>query len=112
MTSSSAVPQPTFGPQGFVAPPESAILSGIQQDLNNAFNTTFNFGTTTGSITNSTPQGQLAASWAAITGDSYAQFIYFSQQTDPAYAQGRMQDAIGRIYFIDRNPGSPTVQPC
>jgi hypothetical protein len=36
-------------------------------------------------------------------------FVYYTNQTDPAYASGRMQDAIGRIYFIERLPAEPTV---
>ena len=32
-----------------------------------------------------------------------------ANQFDPAFAAGRFQDAIGRIYFIERNPALPTV---
>jgi hypothetical protein len=30
---------------------------------------------------------------------------------DPAYSSGRLQDGIGRIYFMTRIPGMPTIQP-
>jgi hypothetical protein len=33
-------------------------------------------------------------------------FVYFAQQIDPAYSSGRFQDAIGRIYFIERQPAA------
>lgn len=99
------VPPPTFGPNGFIAPAESAILAGVQADINQAFGGDLNFGTPT----NPTPQGQLATTMAAVIGNVYDLFTYYTTQTDPAYAQGRMQDAIGRIYFIERLPAQPTV---
>lgn len=98
------VPQPTFGATGFVEPSESAILAGVYQDYNIAFNVNFNFGTTT----NPTPQGQLAASTAAIIGNVYDTFVFYTTQFDPAYAIGRNQDAIGRLYNMRRNPALPT----
>lgn len=103
------VPAPVFGASGFVAPDESVILSGVQADINAAFGGKLRFGTTQGSPTSATPQDQLAASQAAIIGDCYALFLWFCSQVDPAYAVGRMQDALGRIYFLERIPGAPTV---
>jgi hypothetical protein len=96
------VPEPTFGVTGFIAPAESAVLAGTQADINTAFGGTLNSGLTT-------PQGQLASSEAAIIGDKNDQFLALSNGVDPAYAAGRMQDAIGRIYFIDRNAAQATV---
>jgi hypothetical protein len=102
MSGSTSVPQPTFGPTGFVAPAESDILTGRQADFDAAFGTTLNHSLTT-------PQGQLASSDAAIIGDCYDQFTALANGVDPAYAAGRMQDAIGRIYFISRIPAAATV---
>jgi hypothetical protein len=99
---STNVPSPTFGPTGFVAPAESAILAGVQADINTAFG-----GVLDQSLT--TPQGQLAQSETAIVGDANNQFLSLANGVDPAFAAGRMQDAIGRIYFITRNPALPTV---
>lgn len=101
-TISTNVPDPTFGPTGFAAPAESAILTGILADFNAAFTGNLN-------LSLSTPQGQLASSQAAIVGDKNAQFLLLTNSVDPAYASGRMQDAIGRIYFLDRIPSQPTV---
>jgi hypothetical protein len=98
----TAVPQPIFGPQGFQAPPESAILAGVQSDINAAFGGGLNQAL-------STPQGQLATSESAIIADSYNMFLFFCNQVDPAFNSGRMQDGIGRIYFITRLPAQPTV---
>jgi hypothetical protein len=95
------VPTFTFGPTGFQAPTGPAVLAGEQADINAAFNNTLNYQLTT-------PQGQLASSQAAIISNTYATFQYYTQQVDPAYSSGRMQDAIGRIYFLERDPAQPT----
>lgn len=99
------VPAPVFTPTGFVIPSDSAILSGVMADINAAFGGNLNPSL-------STPQGQLAISMAAITAKADETFLYYTQQVDPAYASGRMQDAIARIYFLQRNPAEPTVVSC
>jgi hypothetical protein len=98
----TAVPQPIFGPQGFQVPPESAILDGVQSDIDAAFGGGLNPAL-------STPQGQIATSESAIIADSYNMFLWFCNQVDPALNSGRMQDAIARVYFITRLPAQPTV---
>jgi hypothetical protein len=105
----TSVPFPTLTPQGFVAPQESDILAGVQTDTKAAFGDQLNFTTQNGSAVNSTPQSVLTSSWTAIIGDSQAQFLWYCNQVDPAFSTGRMQDAIGRIYFIERIAGAPTV---
>lgn len=98
----TSVPKPTFGPTGFIAPPEDAILVGVQADQNAAFDGNLNPAL-------ETPQGQLASSTTAIIGNANDTFVKQTQQVDPAYADGRYQDAIARIYFLTRNPAEPTV---
>lgn len=98
----SSVPRPTFGPNGLVTPAESAIVDGVFADLNQAFGGGLNPAP-------ETPQGQLAASIGALTGYCYDAFVNLANQFDPAYATGRAQDALGRIYFLDRNPAEPTA---
>lgn len=83
--------------------------AGTQADFQSAFGGYLNFTTTSGSITNPTAAGQLAASIAAILGNVDAQFLYFANQTDPSYAAGRWQDAIGAIYFLTRFAAQSTV---
>ena len=95
------VPTFTFGPAGFVAPSGPAVLAGEQGDINAAFNNSLNYNLVT-------PQGQLASSLSATISNTYATFQYYTQQVDPAYSSGRMQDAIGRIYGLQRNPSVPT----
>jgi len=96
------VPDITFGPNGPVAPPTSEILTGVQEDIDAAFGGGLNPALTT-------PQGQLATSEAAVVAEVYDSMVYLTNQFDPAYAQGRYQDALGRIYFLTRNPSQPTV---
>lgn len=91
------VPTFTFGATGFLAPQPTAVLAGVQGDINAAFGNVLNYNL-------NTPQGQLASSEAAIINNTYASFQYFAQQVDPAYASGRFQDGIGRLYNITRNP--------
>jgi len=98
----TSVPTITFGASGFVAPAESAILAGVLADYNTAFGGNLNTQL-------ETPQGQLASSTAAIIADANDAFLTIANGIDPAYADGRFQDAIGRIYFLTRNPASSTV---
>lgn len=105
MTISTSVPAPTYGATGFLAPAELDILAGEQADIDAAFGGTLNPSL-------STPQGQLAQSLTAIQGAVNDAFLFLTSQFDPAYAVGRYQDALARIYFIERNPAQPTVAQC
>lgn len=102
------VPQPTFGATGFIIPSAQEVLAGVIADFQQAFGGNLNLSADD-LASLSTPQGQLASSMAAIIYDTYELFLYYTTQTDPAYAQGRMQDAIARIYFLERNPSEPTI---
>jgi hypothetical protein len=96
------VPQPTLGATGFIAPTEAAVLAGVFSDWNAAFGGNLNPAL-------STPQGQLASSETAIVLDKDAQFVALANSMDPAYATGRMQDAIGRIYLMTRIAAASTT---
>ncbi|MCY1196901.1 Baseplate J-like protein [compost metagenome] len=98
----SQVPRVKFTPEGLVLPQESEILAGVLADMDSAFG---------GGLNRSleTPQGQLATTTTAIIGDKNSEFALYVNQVDPAFAAGRMQDAIGRIYFLDRKPGTATT---
>ena len=88
-----------------VLPSESAILTGVQADIDTAFG---------GGVNPSlqTPQGQLAQSETAIIGDKNNEIAYIANQVNPSMASGIWQDAIGEIYFITRIPGAGTVVIC
>ncbi len=104
----TSVPSIQFTPTGLVVPDESADLAGMQADLNAAFGGKLNFGTTT-QPGGAPPQVQLAASFAAIKADADGVIAELIDQVDPDNATGFMQDAIARIYFLNRNPGLPTA---
>lgn len=99
---STSVPPIQFTPTGLVVPQSSAVLAGVQVDIDNALGGGVNPAL-------ETPQGQLATSETAVINDVYAQFALFVSQIDPDTADGFMQDAIARIYFLNRNPGLPTT---
>ena len=101
----TSVPAPTMTDAGFVAPAESDILAGVLADMNAAFGNVLNTDL-------STPQGQLAMSLTAIVGDAYDQMLALFNGVDPERAWGRMQDAIGNLYFITRKPATATVVTC
>lgn len=96
------VPQIVFSPTGITLPDESAILAGELADMNAAFG-----GGMSTSL--SSPQGQLAQSMAAIIGDKNSQIALLVNQVNPDTAQDKFQDAIGRIYFLDRIAASSTL---
>jgi uncharacterized phage protein gp47/JayE len=89
-----------------VIPSQAAILAGALADVNAAFGNNLN-------ITNlNTPQGQLASSMAAIVSNSYAAIALMVTNMDPDVASGFMQDAVARIYFLNRNAGVATAVEC
>lgn len=104
MTTTS-VPAVQFTQAGLVLPLESAILAGVTADINTAFGGGVNPAL-------ATPQGQIASSTTAIIGEANNTFAAFVNQVNPDFASGFMQDAIARIYFINRNPAIPTAVQC
>lgn len=101
-TPSSSVPSITWANTGPVVPAESDILDGVLADTSAAFGGNMNPAL-------NTPQGQLASSTAAIIGAKNDDILEVVNGVDPDVSDGRFQDGIGRIYFIDRNPAEPTA---
>jgi hypothetical protein len=102
VSGTTSVPRPRWTDTGFLLPTEQDILKGVRADLNACFGGALNPAL-------ETPQGQLATTEAAIISDKNDQFLLLTQNVDPAYSQGRMQDGIGRIYFLTRYPALPTT---
>jgi len=96
------VPGIQWTPTGLVLPAESDILAGYQADQNAAFGGNLNPNL-------KTPQGQIATSDTAIIAQGQSAIAELVNQVDPDNATGFMQDAIGRIYFLTRQPAVPTV---
>jgi hypothetical protein len=99
------IPPITWTPEGVVLPTDADILAGAQADFDAAFGGGLNPAL-------NTPQGQLASSESAIVSDKNSSIAYIANQVDPLYAEGRFQDAIGRLYFMTRNPAVSTVVIC
>lgn len=102
MTIITSVPNVVIDDAGITLPLASAILGGVQADINTAFGGGVSPGLTT-------PQGQLAQSLTAIISNGNDQIAEVVNLVDPDKSSGRWQDAIARIYFIDRNPAKGTV---
>jgi hypothetical protein len=102
MSATTSVPDIEFTPTGIVLPTEAEILAGVNEDQSGAFGGDVNPDP-------KTPQGQLATSTTAIIADKNSVIAELVDQVDPDNATGFMQDAIGRIYFLNRNPAVATV---
>lgn len=96
------VPASQFTPAGLVVPSESDIRAGLWADFQAAFGGNLN-------QSDATPQGQLVASLAATIGASNDLLLQLVNQIDPAFTSGRMQDAIGRIYYLNRIAATSTL---
>ncbi len=96
------VPTIQWTPEGIVLPTDADILTGVTADWNTAFGGNLNPQL-------SSPQGQLESSETAIVSDKNSNIAYITNQVDPQFAEGRFQDAIGRIYFMTRLSAAPTV---
>lgn len=102
MATLSSVPKIQFTPSGLIVPAQADVLAGVQADIDAAFGGGLNPAL-------ETPQGQLASSQAAVIGDKNDEFAYFVNQIDPQFSSGRFQDAIARLYFLDRKGATSTT---
>lgn len=98
----SAVPDIQWTPQGIVVPAEADLLTGVQNLIDQIFGGNLSYN-------GDTPQGQLATSFTKILQDKNSQIAEIVNQVNPDFASGRWQDAIGRIYFLERIAGQGTV---
>lgn len=96
------VPLPSFTDAGLTVPTEPQILGGVMADWTDAF-------ALSGRALNNeltTPQGQLAQSQAYMLSQAYAGLLQVINAVDPATSSGAFQDALGRIYFLTRQPAT------
>ena len=103
MSTLTNVPAITITPEGVSVPETEEVLTGVLQDYNTAFGGTLNI------VNVGTPQGVLSAEATQAITLQNARIAYTFSQFDPATAEGRYQDALGRIYFLVRKPGTATV---
>lgn len=99
------VPEIEMTATGLKLPSELDILKGVLADFNTAFGGNLNLNL-------ETPQGQLASSLAAIIADKNNQIAWLANQIHPDYAEGFMQDAIAKIYFLERKQATDSVVTC
>ena len=59
-----------------------------------------------------TPAGQLIDAEVAEIEAKNAEILFLSNQFNPRVAEGRWQDALGHIYFLERKLDEPTVVTC
>lgn len=59
-----------------------------------------------------TSGGQLVDMIAGEVISSNAKLAFIAQQLNPAIASGRWQDALGKLYFLERKLSEPTVVTC
>lgn len=96
------VPLPTFTPTGLSVPAPQAVLAGVQQDWVQAF--ALNGKTLNTELT--TPQGQLQQSQSYMVSQVFAAMAQLIANVDPMSSSGIYQDALGRIYFLTRQPAT------
>jgi len=91
----TSVPAVTFTKTGLLVPDDNDVLNGRLADLAGALG---------GAMSTSliTPQGQIAMSESAIISDKNDQMLAIVNQVNPDFSSGRFQDAIARLYFLDR----------
>lgn len=99
----SNVPALQITPEGVITPDSATIRNGVLADENIAFGGDLDIATP------STPQAYLADQLTSNILDSNAAVAYYVSQVDPATAEGRMQDGIARIYFLDRKGATASV---
>lgn len=109
MSSASNVPALSITSTGVSVPDTPTVLSGVLADMNDAFGGNLNIVNTDGSPNLSTPQGAMASDTTEYIQSANAELAYLVSQVDPATAEGRMQDAIGRIYMLYRKGATATV---
>lgn len=99
----------TFDPDvGFSVDSTSVIRQSIVDDWTAIFddeNATLN-------TSSESPAGQIIDSIAVLTTAKDSEFLYLANQFDPRVSEGRFQDAIGAIYFLERKTAQPSIVEC
>lgn len=106
MSFDTSVPKIEITDTGPVAPEPEEILDGVLADMNASLGGNLNIEQL------STPQGQLAQSQSAVTRDKDDAIVELINNVNPETSSGVMQDAIGKIYFLERLAAIATVVTC
>ncbi|HGF3846906.1 TPA: baseplate J/gp47 family protein [Escherichia coli] len=98
----TAVPDVTITENGLSVPDIADVLAGRLTDMSTALG-----GGASQSL--SSPQGQIAQSDTEIIAQEYDKLLCLFNQINPDFSNGRFQDGIGRIYFMERIAAQGTV---
>lgn len=100
----------TFDPAtGLTVDSAADVLAQIENDWRNAFS---GGGLPPLDVDPATPAGQLIAAQAALVHAKDTEILFLAQQFNPETAEGRWQDALGKIYFLTRKTAEPTIVEC
>ena len=100
----------TFDSQtGFSVSETSDIRDGVAQDWVEAFKEQ---GRPDLNTDPETPQGQIIDSETAAIHQKDVELAFLAQQFNPQTASGRWQDALGKIYFLNRKPAINSTSVC
>ena len=94
---------------GLTVESAETVLNAIGADWQNAFT---GGGLPPLDIDPATPAGQLIATEAALVQAKDSEILFLANQFNPLTAEGRWQDALGKIYFLTRKTAEPTVVDC
>lgn len=94
---------------GLTVESAETVLNTIGADWQNAFS---GGGLPPLDIDPATPAGQLIATQAALVHAKDTEILFLANQFNPLTAEGRWQDALGKIYFLERKRAEPTVVEC
>ena len=95
-----------FDPRtGLVAPDTAAIRDAVAADWINAFNT--GDGSPQLDTEAATPAGQCIDSETAYLAQANADLLFLANMFNPLVSEGVWQDALAKIYFIQRKTALP-----
>lgn len=96
----------TFDTQkGLLAPDTDQVIAFVQNEFQKVFGNDIN-------LDPSSAQGQLITTLAAMISTKNTEVLKLANQFNPLTAQGTFQDALGRIYFLERKIAQPTIVYC
>ena len=99
-----------FNPEtGLTVESAADVLAQIEADWQNAFS---GGGLPALNVDPATPAGQLIATEAALVQAKDSEILFLANMFNPETAEGRWQDALGKIYFLKRKTAEPTVVDC
>jgi hypothetical protein len=99
-----------FDPSVGLSAPETAF---IREEIARRFKAAFfEEGKPELDTDSSSPAGQLVDAWTAEVEAKNSEILYLANMFNPRVADGRWQDALGFIYFLNRKMSEPTIVTC